>query len=51
MMAWVIAVESLVLVKKIAFCDKAAVNVAILQVNNCLSLMLNMSDFLSSPLA
>ena len=51
MMARVIAVERLILVKKIAFSDKAAVDVAILQVNICLSFMLDMSDFLSSPLA
>ncbi len=51
MMARVIAVEGLILVKKIAFSDKAAVDVAILQVNICLSFMLDMSDFLPSPLA
>ena len=50
MMAWMIAVEGLVLVKEIPFSDKTAIDIAILQVNGCLSLMLDMSDFLSSPL-
>ena len=51
MMAWVVAVKGLVLVKKITLCDKAAVDVAIFEVNGCLSFMLDVSDFLSSPLA
>ena len=50
-MAWMIAVERLVLVKEITFCDKAAVDVTLFQVNGCLSLVLNMSHFLSCPLA
>lgn len=50
-MAWVVAVEGLVLVEKITFCDKATVDVAVLEVNGCLSFMLNMFDFLSTPLA
>ena len=50
-MAWVIAVEGLVLVEKITFGDKATVDVAVLQVNGRLSFMLDMSDFPSSPLA
>ena len=49
MMAWVIAVEGLILVKKITFGDEAAVNIAGFQINCCLSFMLNMSHFHSSP--
>ena len=51
MMAWVIAVEGLVLVKEITFRDKATVDVAVLQVNGGLPFMLDMSDFFSSPRA
>ena len=51
MMAWVVAVEGLVLIKKITFRDKAAVDVAAFQVNGCLSFMLDMPNFLSSPRA
>ena len=50
-MAWMIAVEGLVLVKEITFRDKAAVDVTLFEVNGCLSLMLDMSHFLSCPLA
>ena len=50
-MTWMIAVKGLVLVKEIIFRDKAAVDVTLFQVNCCLSLMLNMSHFLSCPLA
>ena len=42
-----IAVKRLVLVEKIAFCDKAAVDIAVFQINGCLSFMLDMFDFLS----
>lgn len=51
MMTWMVAIKGLVLVKKVTFCDKAAVDVAVLKVNCCLSFMLDMFDFLSSPLA
>ena len=46
-----IAVEGLVLVKKITFCNKTAVDVAVLEINRCLSFMLDMFDFHSSPSA
>ena len=49
MMAWVITVEGLVLIKKITFGDQAAVNIAVFEINCCLSFMLNMSHFHSSP--
>lgn len=51
MMAWMVAIKCLVLVKKVTFCDKATVDVAVLKANSCLSFMLDMFDFLSSPLA
>ena len=50
-MAWMIAVKGLVLIEEITFGDKAAVDVALFEINGCLSLMLNMSHFLSCPLA
>ena len=51
MMARMVAVEGLVLVEKVPFCNEAAVDVAVLEVNGCLSFMLNMFDFFSSPRA
>ncbi len=51
MMPWVIAVEGLVLVKKVTFCNQAAVDVTVFQVNGCLSFMLDMLYLLSSSRA
>jgi len=43
--AWVIAIESLVLVKEITVGDETAVNVAIRKVDGRLALVLDMANF------
>lgn len=45
MVAWVIAIESLVLVKKIAVGDETTVDVAICKVDGRLALVLDVADF------
>ncbi len=47
-MTWMVAVESLVLIKQIALGHQAAVNVAIFEINGRLALMLDMSDFFAA---
>lgn len=51
MMAWVVAIEGLILIKKIAFCDQTAVDVAILEIDGGLALVLDMGDFLTGEFA
>lgn len=47
MMAWVVAVEGLILIEQVAFCDEAAIEVAIFKIDGCIAFMLDMADFLA----
>ena len=51
MVAWVVAVERLALVEQISLGDEAAVNIAVLEVDGCLAVMLNMGDFFATAFA
>jgi hypothetical protein len=51
MMAWVVAIEGLVLIEKIAFCDQTAVDVAIFENDGGLALVLDVGDFFAGKFA
>lgn len=48
MVTWVIDIECSVLVEEITLCSKAAVNVAILEIDGCVAVMLNVRDFITA---
>lgn len=50
-MAWVIVIKCLVLIKQISFSHQATIDVAFLQVDRCLSVMLNMWNLFTCPFA
>lgn len=47
MVTWMIDIKGSVLVEEITFCSKAAVNVAIIKVDGCLAVVLNVRDFIT----
>ena len=51
MVARVIAIERLVMIKQIPFCDKTTVDIAILELYSGLTFMLDVRDFLAAHLA
>ena len=48
MVTWMITVECLVLVKQVAFCYQTAVDIAILKIDGCLALVLDVWDFVAA---
>lgn len=47
MVTWMIDIECSVLVEEITLGSKAAVNIAILEIDGCLAVMLNVRDFMT----